>query len=73
MDKSLTYNPRLLTELEIECNYKRHKERLFKIETTSISKTPKNDEVTEGIITYKRNRMVSDLLKERDKHTKLVK
>jgi hypothetical protein len=73
MNKNIIYNPKLLRALEIECNYQKHKARLLKITTAKHNKTPKRDEVMEGINNYKRNRIVSDIFKAKDKHTKLTK
>lgn len=72
MNKTQTYNPKLLRALEIECNYQKHKDRLLKIVTSKTVKIPKEDEIAIGIKSYKRNRIISDIFKARDKHSKIV-
>lgn len=74
MNKNIVYNPKLLTALEIECNYQKHKDRLLKIGTNKTkSRMVKRDEVLEGINNYKKNRIISEIFKAKDKHEKLVK
>ena len=69
MNKNIFYNPKLLRALEIECNYQKHKDRLLKITCSKTkTRTVKRDEVLEGINNYKKNRIISDIFKAKDKH-----
>lgn len=73
MNKSLVYNPKLLKALEIESNYQRHKTRLLQIRTNnSVMKPSKRDGSLDGINNYRKNRILSDLFKVQNKHTRLA-